>query len=172
MHTFRVTIFCATLVALFKDDDLGWQYWRWTWKCDDKFCLEHLQQGTSCTSLSSFKHLQKSPKVETQTWNENLNELISYSMITKLLPNIFDYHDLSICGNAYMVKAHTKFRLSCPFFISREAHNKWITLEDQNVTTNMNLLKEWNFNQRIKPRRWKKKTSKHGLPKSWTLKKP
>ncbi len=34
--------------------------------------VKHLQQGTPCTSLSCFKHLQESPKALTQAWNENL----------------------------------------------------------------------------------------------------
>jgi hypothetical protein len=66
--------------------------------------VKHLQQGKSCTSLSSFKHLQENPKTLTQI-EMKPPELISCNMITKLLQNIFDCDDLSICGNASMVKA-------------------------------------------------------------------
>jgi hypothetical protein len=45
-------------------------------------------------------------------------------MITELLPNIFDCYDLNICGNAYVVKTQTKFKLSSPIFVSKEAHTK------------------------------------------------
>jgi len=89
-------------------------------------------------------------------------------MIIKLLPNMFDCHDLNICGNALVVKAQTKFRLPCPIFISREAHTKLITLEDWGVTPNLNLLKASLFSQRIKPRKRKNKTLKLGLPKNQT----
>jgi hypothetical protein len=45
-------------------------------------------------------------------------------MVNELLPNIFDQYDLSICGNASMIKAQTKFKVSYPICVLRETHTK------------------------------------------------
>jgi len=103
--------------------------------------FKHLQQ---CTTLFSFKHLPKTPKASTQTWNEKLNEVISCNTIIELLPNISNHHHLNIYGNAFVVKPQTKFKPSCPIYVSKETHTKRIALEDWGVTTNLNLPKTWN----------------------------
>jgi hypothetical protein len=44
-------------------------------------------------------------------------------MITELLPNILDCYDLSICGNAYVIKTQTKVQTFKPnFCFKRSTH--------------------------------------------------
>jgi hypothetical protein len=70
-----------------------------------------------------MKKVQKNDLVIFGFLNHSLRSFLAVppkdGLSTELLPNIFDGHDLNICGNAYVVKAQTMFKLLCPNCVSR-----------------------------------------------------
>jgi hypothetical protein len=69
----------------------------------------------------------QTPLRKPKSFNTNLKwkpcELIKCNTITKLFKNIFDYRDLNICENAYVVKARTSLDF-CAQFLFQEKHTQ------------------------------------------------
>jgi hypothetical protein len=155
-----IIVFCA-----FQDQNPSWQHRRWTWKCEDNF-FQALYNNAHHAHHCFLSNTSQKPQKLKHKLEMKLSEIISCNMVIEILPNISNRHHLSIYGNAYVVKAQTKFKLSCPISVSRWTHTKRIALEDWGVKA-----LEFARSMKICLKDQTKKTKEENA-KTWPSKKP